>query len=346
MSKKVAIQSLTREKLREWVLSIGEKKYHADQIFSWVYKQDTLSFDGMSNLSVKLRERLKEVAYFSELKIDGLFKSSDGTTKIRFELEDGYKIESVLIPFEDRLTLCISSQVGCAVNCAFCYTAKMGFIRNLTTDEIVNQVLYSARVETERRISNIVFMGMGEPLHNLNSVVDACDIFLSDFGLNLSKRKISVSTSGILDKLAEMKERTGVRIAFSLNGTTDEQRTKLMPINKKWGIADIIKTFKSLPLEFNEKITIEYVMMDGVNDSLEDAERLSKLLKDIPVKINLIPFNPHPGTQFLPTPEEQIDKFHTYLYKKGFDVLYRRSRGQDVGAACGQLVVPELIKQK
>ena len=342
---KTDIFSLTLEEMRDWFEQMGEKSFHANQVFRWLYVQRVKSFDEMTNLSKSLREKLKDKAFFGEIKIDFSASSKDGTTKIRYKLSDGEMIESVLIPDGKRLTICISSQVGCAVGCKFCYTAKMGIRRNLTTSEIVNQVLYAMELDGVN-ITNIVFMGMGEPLNNFDNVVRASKIFLDDRGLNFSKKKVVVSTSGIVDKILKLRENVPVRLALSLNASGDVQRNELIPINKKWNIDSLIKTLNAFPLDPREVITIEYVIIKNVNDTLKDAENVLNILKKIGlnrVKVNIIPFNEHEGINFLRPSDKVVDDFHTYLFKAGVDVLYRRSRGDDIGAACGQLVVPELV---
>lgn len=344
MENKIDIKGLTLPKMREWFTEIGEKPFHANQVFRWLYIQKVTDFNEMTNISKSLRDKLKELASISSLEIDTLLTAADGTTKIRYRLIDGEMIETVLIPDKKRLTLCISSQVGCAVNCRFCFTAKMGFIRSLTTSEIVDQVMFASMIEGFPPITNVVFMGMGEPLNNLENVIDASDILLAQHGFGFSKKRITVSTSGIVPAITEFKNRLGVRLAVSLNATTDAQRTDIMPINKKWNIKTLLDTLRALTLEPREKITIEYVMIRGLNDTLEDAARLHQLLKGIPTKINLIPFNPHSGSTFKRPFTQTIEAFHQYLYNRKEDILLRRSRGDDIGAACGQLVVSEKIK--
>jgi 23S rRNA (adenine2503-C2)-methyltransferase len=343
--EKIDIKSLTLEEMREWFLSINEKAFHANQVYRWLYVQKVKSFEEMTNLSKSLREKLVNFAYISQIKVDFIASSKDGTIKIRYKLKDNELIESVLIPDGKRLTICISSQVGCAVGCEFCFTAKMGIRRNLTTSEIVNQVLTASEMEGVN-ITNIVFMGMGEPLNNFDSVVKASKIFLSDRGLNFSKRKVVVSTSGILNNILKLREEVPVRLALSLNSSTDKQRDRLIPINKKWNIESLISVLKKFPLEPKESITLEYVIIKNINDSIEDAKNVLNIVKKIGIKnikVNVIPFNEHDGIDFLRPEEKDIEKFHTYLFSKGVDVLYRKSRGDDIGAACGQLVVPELV---
>ncbi len=343
-SKQVDIKGMTLSQMRAWFTEIGEKPFHANQVFRWLYIQKVTTFEEMTNISKSLRNKLNEFAFISKLTIDSLLTSNDGTTKIRYRLSDGEMIESVLIPDKKRLTLCISSQVGCAVNCQFCFTAKMGLLRHLTVSEIIDQVLFASQIEGFPPITNIVFMGMGEPLNNLKNVIDASHILLAQHGFGFSKRKVTVSTSGIVPAITQLKESVGVRLAVSLNATTDQQRTEIMPINRKWNIATLLHTLRSLQLEPREKITIEYVMIKGFNDTIQDAARLHRLLKQIPTKINLIPFNPHSGAPFQRPDRKTVEAFHQYLYDQHEDILLRKSRGDEIGAACGQLVVPQKIK--
>ena len=342
---KINIKSLTQDEMRAWFESIGEKSFHANQVYRWLYVQKVQSFEEMTNLSKSLREKLIELADISRIKIDFTAKSKDGTVKIRYKLHDGEMIESVLIPEKTRLTICISSQVGCAVGCEFCFTAKMGIRRNLTTNEIIDQVLIASEMEGVN-ITNIVFMGMGEPLNNFDHVVRASKIFLSDRGLNFSKRKVTVSTSGVVKNILKLRKEVGVRLAISLNSSNNKQRDRLIPINKKWNIETLIKTLKKFPITPKESITLEYVIIKGINDTIQDAQNVVDIVKKIGVskiKVNVIPFNEHEGINFSRPSDNVVQKFHDYLYAKGIDVLYRRSRGDDIGAACGQLVVPELV---
>jgi len=344
-NNKIDIKSLTLEDMRNWFESIKEKSFHANQVYRWLYIQKVKSFEEMTNLSKSLREKLIDLAYISHIDTDFLATSKDGTVKIRYRLNDGELIESVLIPDSKRLTICISSQVGCAVGCEFCFTAKMGIRRNLTVSEIVNQVLIASEMDGVE-ITNIVFMGMGEPLNNFDNVVAASKIFLSDRGLNFSKRKVVVSTSGVLNNILRLRDEVPVRLALSLNSSTNKQRDRLIPINKKWNIESLIDALKKFPLEPKESITLEYVIIKDINDTLDDAKNVLNIVKQIGIKnikVNVIPFNEHDGINFSRPSEKNIEKFHTYLFAKGVDVLYRRSRGDDIGAACGQLVVPELI---
>ncbi len=339
----VEIKNLNMEELKEFVKELGLEPYRAKQIAQWLYKKRVKSFDEMTNLSKKARELLSRKAKIDVLKTVKVEESSDGTRKYLFELPDGNRIESVFIPEKDWNTLCVSTQVGCPAGCKFCLTAKDGFTRNLTAAEIVDQYIQVQRdVGENRRISNVVFMGMGEPLLNFDNVKKAVKIMTHRDMLDLSTRKVTVSTVGVVPGIERMaKEMNRVKLAVSLHATTDEQRERIVPLNRKWPIGKIMEALRRYPADNNRRIMIEYVMLKGVNDSLEDARRLVKLIKGIPVKVNLIPFNPYPGAPFQPTPREDIEKFQKVLWDHNIAVFIRDSRGQDISAACGMLRTKE-----
>ncbi|TXD39391.1 23S rRNA (adenine(2503)-C(2))-methyltransferase RlmN [Lujinxingia vulgaris] len=320
----------------------GEKAFRAKQVYQWLYLHLADDFEAMTNLSKGLREQLSAKARVSPLEFDGSHTASDGTTKLTFKCDDGAVIETVFIPSEGRNTLCISSQVGCAMGCTFCYTAKMGLKRNLSTAEIVEQVVQARRRmgDVNGHIGNIVFMGMGEPLHNVDNVIRAIHILTDEQGLNFSRRKVTVSTSGLVPAIKRLGEETDVQLAISLNATTDETRGQIMPVNDRWDLQTLMAALKEFPLTNRERITFEYVMIRDLNDTLEDAQRIIELTRDIPSKINLIPFNPHPRTPFQTPPEERIDAFQKYLVDRNVGVYRRRTRGRDEMAACGQLGKP------
>ncbi|HRK02092.1 MAG TPA: 23S rRNA (adenine(2503)-C(2))-methyltransferase RlmN [Oligoflexia bacterium] len=321
-------------------LGLAEKKarYHAKQIFNWVYQRKVTDFEAMTDLSKLVRSHLKE--NFDLTPLGKVFeqKSVDGTQKFLFQLSDGKTIESVLIPAQDRLTICISSQVGCAMGCKFCNTASQGLMRNLEVHEITRQVLELSRVAN---ITNIVYMGMGEPLHNFENVCRSVEILLSQEGLNFSKRKITISTSGLVPQIRKMNERlvgpNRVNLAISLNGSYDSQRESVMPINRAFPIEELMQACRDFELEPHRRITFEYVMLGGLNDNLEDAERVMKLVEGIPSKINLIPYNPHPASPYDRPKEEKVEAFHRYLLDRNVSAMIRHSRGRDILAACGQL---------
>ena len=287
-----------------------------------------------TNLSKDFRQELEKIASISNLEPEVIEASADGTKKYLFRLADGNAIESVLIPDEDRTTLCISSQVGCAMGCEFCLTGTFKLTRNLTTAEIVNQVCAVKRLEPVR---NIVFMGMGEPLANLKNVIGALKILTDPDGFQFSTRKVTVSTAGLVPEMAELGAAVTVNLAVSLNATTDEVRDRIMPINRRYPLKALLAACKAFPLPSRRWITMEYVMIRGVNDSLDDARRLVRLISNIPSKVNLIPFNEHDGCAFQTPNQDTIDRFHKFLLDKHVTVITRSSRGSDISAACGQL---------
>ncbi len=339
----VYIKDLDLAELKEFVRGLGLEDYRAKQIAQWVYKKRVSSFSDMTNLSKKAREELSKRAKIDILKPVKVEESRDGTRKYLFELPDGNRIESVFIPEKDWNTLCVSTQVGCPAGCKFCLTAKDGFTRNLTAGEIVDQYIQVQRdVGDERRISNVVFMGMGEPLLNFDNVKKAVEIMTHRDMLDLSTRKITISTVGVVPGIERMaKELNRVKLAVSLHATTDEVRERIVPLNRKWGIGDIMGALKRYPADNNRRVMIEYVMLKGVNDTDEDAHRLAKLVRGLPVKVNLIPFNPYPGAPFEPTPREEIERFQKILWDYNIAAFIRESRGQDISAACGMLRTKE-----
>lgn len=340
---RVDLMNFSLEELKHLVdRGLDERDFRADQIFEWIYRHLVADFEDMTNLSKDLRAKLGQVSRICPIEFKGDHPSEDGTTKLTFKCDDNAVIETVLIPSESRNTLCVSSQVGCAMGCTFCYTAKMGLRRNLTAGEIVGQVVEARRLLTDEygRIGNIVFMGMGEPLHNYDNVARAIHVLTDQLGLDFSKRRVTVSTSGLVPELKKLGEDTDVQLAVSLNGTTDEQRSRLMPVNDRWGIDELLQTLKDFPLEKRERITFEYVLIKGITDRPEDAQRLVELVRDIPSKVNIIPFNPHPKTPFETPTEARIDQFQQYLIDNNVHVLRRATRGRDSMAACGQLGEP------
>ncbi len=341
--ERVDIKSMNMEELREFVKELGLEPYRAKQIAQWLYKKRVTSFDQMTNISKEARRLLFERADLHPLKLVKVEESADGTRKYLFELKDGNRIESVFIPEKGWNTLCVSTQVGCPAGCKFCLTAKDGFTRNLTPSEIVEQYIAVQRdVGEDRRISNVVFMGMGEPLLNFDSVKRAVEIMTHKDMLDLSTRKITISTVGIIPGIERMaREMNRVKLAVSLHATTDQVRDYLVPLNKKYPIGEIIEALRRYPADNNRRIMIEYIMLKGVNDSLEDARRLAKLVKGLPVKVNLIPFNPYPGAPFEPTPREKIEEFQKVLWDHNIAAFIRDSRGQDISAACGMLRTKE-----
>jgi 23S rRNA (adenine2503-C2)-methyltransferase len=333
------LKSLTRAELRAWVAEhLGERSFRGDQIFSWLHNKRVRTFDEMTNVSATQRHRLQENCMIGGLELEEVLESSDGSRKLLLRTAAGDRIESVIIPMQDRITQCISSQIGCKIGCDFCLTARMPLRRNLTAAEIVDQVLWARHVlGPEGRIHNLVYMGMGEPLDNYDHVVRSIRILLDDKGQNFSSRRITVSTSGVAPKLETFGHDVPVNLAVSLNASHDEQRTKLIPINKVWDIKTLMSTLRRYPLQERRRITIEYVLLDGVNDTTDDAERLTKLLRGLRCKVNLIPFNPWPGAPYGRPSNERVEAFGRVVRDGGYHTTVRYSKGEDIGAACGQL---------
>lgn len=378
---KTNFKQLSAEEIAGLIEGLGQKPYRVNQIINWIYKKLAASFDEMTDLPKALREELKKKSYVSNLHLLQRQFSSDGAQKFLFELEDGKTIESVLIPNSrgvDRFTLCISSQVGCAMGCLFCKTGKLGLKRNLKAYEIVDQIiavrrilLSSAQLHSEFTslnspltkgeykgirdgikggyVTNIVFMGMGEPLNNLREVTSA--LWRITRFMGFSKRKITVSTAGIVPMIYELAEKAPeINLAVSLNATTDEIRNQIMPINRKYPLKELVKACREFPLSPRRRITFEYVLLDKINDSKEDASRLAKLLSGIRSKVNLIPFNPYPlhrdVARFKKPTEKKILEFQGILQKAGVTAIIRKSFGADISAACGQLKAAYLMNSE
>jgi 23S rRNA (adenine2503-C2)-methyltransferase len=336
------LKAMTRPELADWVKAeLGESRFRADQIFRWLHLRGVRSFEAMTDLSKALREKLVEVARVGGLELEDVRVARDGTRKLLLRTAQGDRIESVIIPMEDRLTQCVSSQVGCKIGCDFCLTARMPLRRHLAASEIADQVMWAQKVLADagqgERVSNLVYMGMGEPLDNYDNVVRSLKILMDDGGQNISSRRITVSTSGVVPKLARLGQDVPINLAVSLNASSDEQRTQVIPINKVWNLDALMKALHAYPLPPRRRITMEYVMLKGFNDTLEDASRVARLLRGLRCKVNLIPFNPWPGSKYeRPTPEA-VDRFGQFLVDRGYTVTVRYSKGDDIGAACGQL---------
>lgn len=336
---------LPPQKLAGWFEAMGEKPYRATQVLRWIHQRGVTDFDQMTDLSKVLRDRLAASAEVRVPEVVTEQRSADGTRKWLLRMGAGNAIETVFIPEDDRGTLCISSQVGCALDCAFCSTAQQGFNRNLSAAEIIGQVWHAARelghdAQAGRRVvTNVVFMGMGEPLTNFDAVVDAIHLLLDDNAWGLSKRRVTLSTAGVVPALERLAEVADVALAVSLHAPDDALRDVLVPINRKYPIARLLdacrKYVSRQPHQLH--VTWEYVMLDGVNDSDAHAHALARLLRGIPSKVNLIPFNPFPRTVFRRSPQERIDKFRDILHGHGYVTVTRRPRGEDIDAACGQL---------
>jgi 23S rRNA (adenine2503-C2)-methyltransferase len=320
---------------------LGQPLYRGRQLFRWVHARRTLDIDAMTNLSRPLRAALAGRARIGRPEVIGIQRSSDGTRKFLLRLADGEDVESVLIPDEDRLTACISTQVGCPLACRFCLTGLMGLRRNLRAGEIVGQILtLQDHLERGERISNIVLMGMGEPLLNFSQVERALRILCDEHGATFSPRRVTLSTAGHVPGIQRLAASDlGVNLAVSLSATTDEVRDRIMPINRRWPIAELLKACRGYPLPNRRRLTFEYVMLDGVNDSREDARRLVGLLHGIRCKINLIPFNTALDLPDRPSPRERVDAFQRILHDAGLTATIRESRGWDISAACGMLRV-------
>ena len=343
LKTKVNLLNLDKAGLEAFFTEIGEKPFRASQIVKWIYQFGVNDFTAMSNLSKSLREKLHEIAEVKPPEIVSEHRSHDGTIKWVLRLDEKNCIETVFIPEADRGTLCISSQVGCALDCRFCSTAQQGFNRNLTVGEIIGQLWVANQAmgcqpREQRVISNIVLMGMGEPLLNFDNVIKAISLMLEDDAYGLSKRRVTLSTSGVVPAMKRLKEVSDVSLAVSLHAPTDEVRNEIVPLNQKYPIKELIAACKDYVAdEPRRKITFEYVMLEGVNDSRQDALALAKLLKQVPAKVNLIPFNPFPNTSYRCSSQKKIEAFRDVLIANGLTTITRKTRGEDIDAACGQL---------
>jgi 23S rRNA (adenine2503-C2)-methyltransferase len=340
---RVNLLGLTRPQLEEWILERGGKPFRARQLFHWLYKRGVTQFDAMTDLAKDFRAQLAREAEVTLPQIVTRQEAADGTIKWMLRVEGGQGFEMVYIPETDRSTLCISSQVGCAMDCSFCSTAQQGFNRNLTAAEIVGQVFLAQKelgfkAGDERLISNVVLMGMGEPLANFRNVVPAMRILLDDLGFDFSRRRLTLSTSGLVPQMYKLAEESNVALAVSLHAPDDELRSELVPINRRHPIKELLEAcWHYIDEQNGRSVTFEYVMLEGVNDSPAQARALARLLKGHPAKVNLIPFNPFPGTRYRRSSPEAIRAFHDQVLKGGVMATIRRTRGDDIDAACGQL---------
>ena len=339
VNAKQNILEFTREQIISWLTGRDIAAYRADQILKWIYLRQADRFDLMTDLSKNIRELLAQHFDITRLEAKNIEISRDGSRKYLFKLSDGKYIESVLIPERDHYTLCVSSQVGCAQGCLFCLTATGGFERNLTRAEIIAQVRDIKRDLTDPdQLRNIVFMGMGEPLANYKNLISALvTITDNDAGLRFATRRITVSTAGLVPRFSDLGRDTKVNLAISLNAADNATRSRLMPINRKFPLEALLKACRHYPAPAGRRITFEYILIKGVNDSEDDARQLAKLLQPIRCKINLIPFNSHEGCEFERPPETVVQAFYDILFAKNYTVIIRRSKGQDISAACGQL---------
>ena len=343
---KTNLLGLSVSKLGDFFEQLGEKRFRATQMVKWIHQMGECDFDQMTNLSKSLREKLHESAEIRMPEVVSCQDSTDGTRKWLIKVEGGSCIEMVYIPEKDRGTLCVSSQIGCALDCSFCATGKQGFNRDLDTAEIIGQLWIAAQsfdqfaAKSPRRVSNVVMMGMGEPLMNFNNVVDAMNLMMEDNAYGLSKRRVTLSTAGVVPALDQLAGVTDVSLAISLHAPNDELRNELVPINRKYSIKQFVESAKNyiekMP-DNRRKATVEYTLMDQVNDRSVHARELAVLLKDLPCKINLIPFNPFPGSDYKRVTNTALNRFRDILQGEGYTVTVRTTRGDDIAAACGQL---------
>ncbi len=336
--EKINLLDLDRTGMESLFQELGHKPFHARQVFKWIHKHGVTDFEAMTDLSKKLRAELIAIAEVRVPRIVLEQPSSDGTRKWLLELDCNNRVESVLIPDGDRTTLCVSSQVGCALECSFCSTGKQGFNRNLSTAEIIGQVWVAARA-LEKPLTNVVLMGMGEPLSNLEAVLTATYIMQDDLAYGLSKFRVTISTAGIVPAIYELKERSDISLAVSLHAPNNELRNELVPINRKYPLEELIPACREYVRgDKRRKVTWEYVMLDGINDTDRHAKELIRLLEGTPSKMNLIPFNPFPGSEYRASPPQRVEAFRQRLMKAGLISITRKTRGDDIDAACGQLV--------
>jgi 23S rRNA (adenine2503-C2)-methyltransferase len=345
-STRTDLRNLTQAELIEYVESLDQPAFRGRQIMSWLYRPGISEFSQMTDLAKVFRKVLEENACISRFSEPIIEKSTDGCVKFGFKLNDGHIIESVLIPEPDRNTLCISSQVGCAMGCTFCLTGTMGFVRNLSPSEIVNQVcgardyLLGEAPESligPDKITNVVYMGMGEPLNNLKNVLASLSILIEQKGLDLAGRKITVSTCGIVPNIRELGEKSTANLAISLHAIDDEVRSKLMPVNERYSVDDLLNACRDFPMPKRKRIMFEYTLLKDINDSDQDARKLAQKLRDIPCKINLLPYNESPGLDFRSPSKQRLLAFQKILIEAHYTVFIRTSRGSDISAACGQL---------
>ncbi|EPA3117258.1 TPA: bifunctional tRNA (adenosine(37)-C2)-methyltransferase TrmG/ribosomal RNA large subunit methyltransferase RlmN [Yersinia enterocolitica] len=344
-TSKINLLDLNRQQMREFFAEMGEKPFRADQVMKWMYHYCYDDFEQMTDINKGLRSKLQRVAEIRAPEVAQEQRSTDGTIKWAIKVGD-QQVETVYIPEGERATLCVSSQVGCALECKFCSTAQQGFNRNLRVSEIIGQVWRAAKIigslksTGTRPITNVVMMGMGEPLLNLNNVVPAMDIMMDDFGFGLSKRRVTLSTSGVVPALDKLGDMIDVALAISLHAPTDDIRDEIVPINRKYNIETFLAAVRRYLAKSNAnggRVTVEYVMLDHINDSTEQAHQLAECLKDTPCKINLIPWNPFPGAPYGRSSNSRVDRFSKVLMEYGFTTIVRKTRGDDIDAACGQL---------
>lgn len=328
---------LSLEEWKSWMLTHGAPKFAALQVVQWIYQKEELDPEKFSNLSRPLRDKLKESFSWELPEIDAHLKSMDGSEKFLLKTRDGELFEMVLMPYDARVTLCISSQVGCRMGCTFCQTGRMGLKRNLTSGEILSQILLANLHVEDRKVSNIVFMGMGEPLDNFEEVVKACRLMCHEEAFGLSKQRVTVSTSGLVPEIKRLGEEFPVRLAISLHQADDVKRSEMMPINRRYSLADLKEVLLTYPAPPRLGITFEYVMIEGKNDSIDDAKRLVRYLTGLKAKVNLIPINHFPGLEMKASQADRLRAFQSYLAERSIPAPVRYSRGQDISGGCGQL---------
>ncbi|MFZ5570382.1 MAG: 23S rRNA (adenine(2503)-C(2))-methyltransferase RlmN [Thermodesulfobacteriota bacterium] len=335
----IDIKNLNKNQLLNWLAEQKIERFRADQIFKWIYLRQADHFDQMTDLGKSVRSRLTAAFFIERLPVERIETSCDGSRKYLFRLSDGNRIETVLIPEKSHHTLCVSTQVGCAQGCRFCMTARQGFVRNLRTGEIIAQIRdVQQHMASPAQLKNIVFMGMGEPLANFDNLLSAIDIITDgDSGLKFSTRRVTVSTAGMVPKISSLGQASTVNLAISLNATDNKTRSMLMPINRAFPIEELLEACAHYPLSHRRKITIEYILIRDLNDSLENARRLSDFIRRLKAKINLIPFNEHPGCEFKTPTESTVETFLKFLHDRGHTAIVRYSKGRDISAACGQL---------
>ena len=333
----VNFHDLTLEQLREKLAGLGKERFRAEQLYQWVYEKGVSDFDRMSNLSKAFRTELPNLLYFDLPRIVERLESNDGTIKILLDMGEGLTVESVLIPADDRLTLCVSSQVGCNLACKFCFTGKQNLLKRLSASQIVGQFLQArSLLAPGKRITNVVLMGMGEPLDNPEAVFSAIKILTEGIGLRFARKKVTVSTSGLVP-LIPLVTQSGTRLAISLNGSNDRVRSAIMPINKKYPIKELLEACRLHVQESGDRVTFEYVLLKGVTDSVEQARELFRLTRSVPNKINLIPFNEHPDAEYVRPSQQAVLRFQNELIRLGAHAMVRKTMGRDIYAACGQL---------
>jgi len=343
---KTNLLGLNRQKMEAFLLTLGEKPFRAIQILKWIHQLGVTDFDAMTNISKSLRDQLKQIAEVRPPKVKDCFVAKDGCYKWIVEVNSGSSVEMVYIPEAGRGTLCISSQAGCSLDCSFCATGKQGFNSDLTTAEIIGQLWLANKefgtfsTKVPRKVSNVVMMGMGEPLLNFDNVMDALSLMMEDNCYGLSKRRVTVSTSGVVPNIYKMRDYTDASLALSLHAPNDELRSQIVPINKKYPIKVLLESVNAYldSLSDSRVVTIEYILISGVNDHRQHARELAELLRDTPCKINLIPFNPFPDSGYQRSSDNAIGNFRKILQEAGYTVTIRTTRGDEIGAACGQLV--------